>query len=111
MAATTETGDQQHQGGRTTAPANANSSSNHDDDDDELPDYFTSEATVAWVQLMLDSWESKKAAGGEPLIPNRGSSSSTEVQQARQLANLQYAVVSHDFLRNKEDPIFIYGNL
>lgn len=102
-------GDQQQHGGQTTATTDANSCSD-DDSDDLLPDHFISEATVAWVQLMLDSWESQ-VLGGEPLIPDRSGSSSTEVQQAQQLANLRYAVVSHDFLRNKEDPIFVYGNL
>lgn len=74
--------------------------------DYELPAHFVSERIVSWLQLILDSYESE-VDGGEPLIPDRATGS--EEEQARQVAKLPVAILSHDFLRNSEDPIFIYG--
>lgn len=60
------------------------------------------------MQLILDSWESE-VSGDEQLIPGRGRDGDDVVEQARRLADLPVVVISHDFLRNAEDPIFIYG--
>lgn len=72
-----------------------------------LPPYFQSAATVAWVQLMLDSFE--ETFDGESLIRGLDRESLCSEEQAREVAVADVAVVSHDFLRSADDPIFIYG--
>lgn len=72
-----------------------------------LPPHFQSVASVAWVQLMLDSFEETFA--GQPLIRGLDRESLGREEQARQVAVADVAVVSHDFLRSEDDPIFIYG--
>lgn len=74
---------------------------------DELPPHFQSDDSVAWAQLMLDSWEETFA--GQSLIRGLDRQSLTKEEQARQVAVADEAVVSHDFLRSADDPIFIYG--
>lgn len=80
----------------------------------DLPSCFTSEATIAWVQQILASWDNEygQGDGGDGggdggLIGTR--EDVDEAEQARRLAAAPFAVVSHDFLRDAHDPIFIYG--
>lgn len=74
---------------------------------DVLPPHFRSADSVAWVQLMLDSFEETFA--GQPLIRGLERESSSPEEQARQVAVADVAMVSHDFQRSADDPIFIYG--
>lgn len=72
----------------------------------QLPPHYTSASSVSWVQKILDSHEDE--FGGQPLVGREGA---CEMEQARRVATAQFAVISHDFLRNAEDPIFVYGAL
>ena len=74
---------------------------------DVLPPHFRSADSVAWVQLVLDSFE--ETFDGQPLIGGLDRESLSPEEQARQVALADVAVVSHDFLRSADDPIFIYG--
>lgn len=77
------------------------------DEDEVLPPHFQTDATVAWVQLVLDSFEETFA--GEVLVEGLDREFLSPSEQAREVAVADVAVISHDFLRNAEDPIFIYG--
>lgn len=72
-----------------------------------LPPHFQSADSVAWVQLVLDSFE--EAFDGQALMPWLDRESLSPQEQARQVAVAEEALISHDFLRNADDPIFIYG--
>lgn len=74
---------------------------------DVFPPHFQSDETVAWVQLLLDSFE--ETFDGQSLIRGLNRESLSPEEQARQVAVADVAVVSHDFLRSADDPIFIYG--
>ncbi|CAM9270656.1 unnamed protein product, partial [Discosporangium mesarthrocarpum] len=71
---------------------------------DDLPQHFVSSETVSWVQLILNSYQ---RTYGKELIER----SDSPVDEAIRVAKEQCAVISHDFLRDRSDPIYIYGNL
>lgn len=72
-----------------------------------LPSHFQSAASIAWVQQILDSYE--ETFDGQSLIPSLDRTRLSPEEQAREVALADVAVVSHDFLRNAEDPMYIYG--
>ncbi|CAM9889176.1 unnamed protein product [Scytosiphon promiscuus] len=88
------------------APA-ANSNSERDVRETPIPAHFTTASTTAWVQQVLDSFEE---AFGHGLIDGFDRGESSPEEQARVAARWPCGLVSHDFLRSAEDPIFIYGN-
>ncbi len=71
-----------------------------------LPPHYQSVASVAWVQQILDSYEENF---GGCLIQGLDRKILSAEEQAREVALADVAVVSHDFLRNANDPIYIYG--
>lgn len=77
------------------------------EEDEVLPPHFHTGATVAWVQRILDAFE-ENFPGEELMEPTRRKLLNPE-EQARELAVADAAVISHDFLRSADDPIFIYG--
>ncbi|CAN0242010.1 unnamed protein product, partial [Ectocarpus sp. 13 AM-2016] len=71
-----------------------------------LPAQSKGPATVAWVQLMLDSFEDTFGRG---IIDGLDREKLSREEQEREIDRSDVPIVSHDFLRSAEDPIFIYG--
>ncbi|CAM9451613.1 unnamed protein product [Ectocarpus sp. 6 AP-2014] len=76
-------------------------------EEDMLPAQSKGSATVAWVQLMLDSFEDTFGRG---IIDGLDREKLSPEEQEGEIDRSDVPIVSHDFLRNAEDPIFIYGN-
>ncbi|CAM9553087.1 unnamed protein product [Ectocarpus sp. 12 AP-2014] len=76
-------------------------------EEEMLPAQSKGPATVAWVQLMLDSFEDTFGRG---IIDGLDREKLSPEEQEREIDRSDVPIVSHDFLRNAEDPIFIYGN-
>ncbi|CAM9926227.1 unnamed protein product [Ectocarpus fasciculatus] len=76
-------------------------------EEEMLPAQSKGSATVAWVQLMLDSFEDTFGRG---IIDGLDREKLSPEEQEREVDRSGVPIVSHDFLRNAEDPMFIYGN-
>lgn len=79
--------------------------------EDPLSPHFTSSSTVAWTRLVLDSYQNEYR---EPLLDGLDCDvveRDYDVERARRLATAPFGVISHDFYRSAEDPMFIYGVL
>lgn len=75
-------------------------------EEEMLPAQSKGSATVAWVQLMLDSFEDTFGRG---IIDGLDREKLSPEEQEREIDRSDVPIISHDFLRNAEDPIFIYG--
>lgn len=100
-------GDRKTQASVQHSSTTSNGSATAEGRGDTLPAHFVAEPVVAWVQQMLNSYRDE--FGEELMGENSGGMSAHE--QVQRVAMAPFAVVSHDFLRDADDPIFIYGTM